>query len=212
MNTRYRLLRLLPAVGVFALCGIAAGQTPDYIYCKVSVSNAMGVLAVDLPGTATWDLGTVPQGGVADTWYDAGGKASYQVKNSGDTSADVYITAEANNNTGPYSGWGSVLSVTNALPTTDCYALAVATNVMEILPAWNILNLPLAYSMMQPSRMTQAGRCLKEATLPGEYIVFDLRFYAPTSGAGDYCFRVGFYAVPVGNDPDGEIPDPPDPF
>ena len=211
MNARNLLICAIAATAMAALCARTQAQDQDYIYCKVFVTNSSGHLAVDLPGNPTWDLGVVAQGGVADTWYDASGKASYMVKNSGDTWADIYITAEANDDDGPFAGSDPTIPVTVMLPSPNAYAMAFATNVMDILPAWNLLDIPLANSMMMPGSLTQVGKLLREKTLPGEYTVFDLKFYAPTMVQGDYIFRVGFYAIAVGGDPQ-TIPAPIDPW
>jgi hypothetical protein len=180
----------------------------DYILCGVEIVGAGGTLAVELDDTpgygakTVWDLGSVPWGGVADTWDDDDGKGSFKVKNVGDTWADIYITAEEDGGSSGNPFPGSSLSPTNALPTTDRFALAVTSDMTPMVPSWDLLDLMI--------RDNQSGRMLGEA-LAGEYIIFDLKFYAPFDDGGfidpqDKTFKVGLHAVPHDRDPS----DPPE--
>jgi len=148
---------------------------------------------VDLPANdgsnTVWQIGEVPAGGVADTWFDDDVHGSFRVRNSGDTKADIWIVAEDDRGDNPFEGMG--LRPTGALPTFDRYALACATNVEDLLPDWRLLD-----QVFSPD---EVGAVLGR-TLAGDYLLFDLKFYAPESppsGAmNDYRFRIGFYAAP----------------
>ena len=132
----------------------------------------------------------MPRGGTADTWYDDDVHGSFRVKNAGDVYAYIYVTAEQKSD-GPM-GPGNSIEPTSALPTFDKFAVAAATNPMDLLPTWNLLNVELLPDL-------QGGRVLGQI-FPGEYILFDLKFYAPMeSPVPDARFRIGFYALPSSN-------------
>jgi len=147
---------------------------------------------VDLPANygsnTVWQIGEVPAGGVADTWFDDDVHGSFRVRNSGDTKADIWIVAEDDRGVNPFAGTG--LRPTGALPTFEYYALACATNVEDLLPDWQLLD-----QVFSPD---EVGAVLGR-TLAGDYILFDLKFYAPEnppSGTmNDYRFRIGIEAI-----------------
>lgn len=201
--------RQLCALTVAALIAVAFCSTPvsarqegsDYIYCRAEIVESTGFLAVELadsPGQTNtlWNMGTVPQGGVKDSWYD-GGPGTFRLKNTGDTQAHIWITAEMPDGNDPI-GEGFFMLPTNALPTGDRFALAFSTNVQDVAPSWNLLN--RNYWPDQPpydARPESTFRPFSKA-LAGEYVVFDLKFFAPQqlpSGPDRYSFRIGFYAV-----------------
>jgi hypothetical protein len=176
MNWR-TLLILVTVSLMLGLSGTAFAQTSyvEHIDCQVTIEPTTGTLAIEIIGSQTWNLGSVPQGGVRDTWYDDGVHGSFTVKNAGDTNAYIFVATE-----------GGGIPPTTSLPTAGNYAMAVATNIADALPSWQMLDNSYSYS--------RTGRLLNRA-LPGEYILFDLRYYAPESVSGMDMFRVSLYAV-----------------
>ena len=179
----------LMVLSVFCLAGgTRAEGTSEYIYCEVELQESTGNLAVEIPENygeySVWLLGEVPQGGVADTWFDGDELGHFRVRNAGDTNAHIWIVAEEGSDMeGPFSG--NTIPPVAHLPTRDGYALAFATNLMDRLPDWHLLDNVFAVG---------AGAHLG-FLLPGDYLLFDLRFYAPTRDSGGRIFRIGLYAV-----------------
>jgi hypothetical protein len=171
------------------------------MFCSVYIEAAQGTLAVEVPPTApygvpVWHLGSVPEGGVADSWYDDDRQGSFRVRNAGDVAAYIWITAEQDRGDSPLNGYGG-MAPTNCLPSPDHerFSLAMATNCTDLLPAWELLDTQIDYE--------RTGRLLGWAR-PGEYLLFDLKFYAPLNGTAmqTNLFNVGFYAI------EEENPDP----
>jgi len=172
------------AVTVLAMMvtGSAQAKTNEYINCQVYIEWSTGTLALEL-SQSTWDLGSVPNGGLKDTWFGEATHGKFWVRNAGDTNAAIFITAEISTN------GNTILPSTAVPPEPPFFAMAVATNVEAILPAWNVLD----QSYVSHARV---GRYMK-VLMSGDYMLFDLRFYA---GAGlppnsDRTFRVGVYAT-----------------
>lgn len=181
-----------------ALCQAAMAQgwsPPEYIHARVTVTNINYVLAVDVPdnvGTNTlWDIGEVPAGGVSDTWYDDDVHGSFRVRNAGDLSAHIYIVAERHNGFDPWGGL-STLEPTPFVPSSDDkFGIAVALNVEDLLPNWQVLDLLIQSS---PNRTARRMGFIP----PGDYILFDLRYYAPNPCCvplNPVQFRLAFYAL-----------------
>ena len=97
--------RILPAL--LALSLAANVQAEEYkdgvIYCKATIASSdTEVLSVYLPPTpgcvdhqgsptTVWNVGNVPSGGVADTFFSDKGPGAFQVKNDGNRAAFVYV-------------------------------------------------------------------------------------------------------------------------
>jgi hypothetical protein len=183
---------------ILACCVTAHAQSssnPEFIQARVTVVNINFVLAVDIPansGTNTlWDIGTVPGGGVADTWYDDDVHGSFRLQNSGDLSAHIYIVAERHDGFDPWGGLPTIDPTPLAPSTDEKFAIAFATNVEDLLPDWNILDLLIESA---PNRTAARMGFIP----PGDYILFDLRYYAPNPCCvplNPVQFRLAFYAL-----------------
>jgi hypothetical protein len=199
--------RTLTWAGVVSLalacCGVAQAQSsspPEFIQARVTITNINFVLAVDIPdnaGTNTlWDIGTVPAGGVADTWYDDDLHGSFRLRNAGDLPAHIYIVAERHNGFDPWGGLPTI-EPTQIVPSNDeKFAIAFATNVEDLLPDWSVLAL-----LIQSTPNRTAGNM--GFIPPGDYILFDLRYYAPNPCcvpiSNPVQFRLAFYALDMDN-------------
>ncbi len=99
--------RTLPALLALALAANVQAQgyyKDGVIYCKATVANSGDkILSVYLPPTpgytdyqgtpaTVWNVGEVPAGGVADTFFSDKGPGAFQVKNDGSCAAFVYIS------------------------------------------------------------------------------------------------------------------------
>ncbi len=152
-----------------------------YMWCSATIStnNSYGVLAIELPNTPgytnfVWIMGNVPYGGVKDSFYD-GGPGMFKVKNVGGSAAYVYLETFCLLTALPFvAEWRAQA----APPVTDSfhYCLALATNVMAVAPTWKPLNHELTRNW--GPYISVLGAFLGYA-LPGEYLVFDLKFWAP---------------------------------
>ncbi len=164
--------------------GMAGGS--NYISCQVFVTNTQGRLAIDVT-PSSWLLGTVPAGGVRDTWTQ-GSPGYFRVTNIGDIPASVRII------TGPGVG-GDNLFPTNGLGRIDSYyALAFATNVTSLLPPWKLLDTSYTSPWGGSSPAYSASLA---PLLSGEYVFLDLKFWAPQSWVTtphNQYFRVEFEA------------------
>lgn len=164
--------RILQMVALSALAmtvaGSAEAKTNVYINCQVEVKWSTTLLAVELSQTS-WDLGTVALGGVKDSWFGQTTHGKFWVRNSGETNAAIYITAEGSYGSGPID------PDVKMPPDPPLFAMAVATNVTDLLPTWNVLN-----QTYNPSFPKRVGRYMR-SLIPGDYMLFDLRFYAGTA-------------------------------
>ncbi len=178
-----QLVRMVLMTGLtMAFAGsVHAAKTNEYINCLVDVQVSTGKLALEL-SQSTWDLGSVPQGGVKDTWFGEPTHGKFWVRNVGDTNACIFITAEPGTN-GP-----SIIPDVNLPPAPYSFAMAVATNITDVLPVWSLLN--------QTSGGPAVYRYIRTLGA-GDYMLFDLRFYAggSLSTGLDQSFRVGVYAT-----------------
>ena len=192
-----------------ALCHSATAQSsspPEYINARVTLTNVNYVLAVDIPdnvGTNTlWDIGTVPAGGVADTWYDDDVHGSFRLRNAGDIPAYIYIVAEEHFGFDPWGGLTTMEPTPFVPPVDDKFGMAIALNVEDLLPDWQVLDLLIQSA---PNRAARGMGFIP----PGDYILFDLRYYAPNPCCitpGDVQFRLAFYALDM--DSPAMIPPP----
>ena len=184
-----------------AFCHPSQGQVgeSDYIHALVTVTNSQGILAVEIPdnvGTNTlWDIGTVPAGGVADTWFDDDEHGSFRVRNAGDVAAHIYIVAEPHSGSEPWGQYPYAMPTPVVPPTDAEFAMAFATNIMDLLPTWQVLDLLVEQG--PPRTAANMG-----FILPGDYILFDLRYYAPhpcCAATETVQFRLAFYALDTDN-------------
>lgn len=108
MNATTRLLLATLALGLAS--GLRAGTTitPAVVYCKARImpsglATGNEVLSVTLPPTpgyadqygnpvTVWNPGNVTAGGVADSWHE-GGPGFFNVRNTGNVEAYVYVVA-----------------------------------------------------------------------------------------------------------------------
>lgn len=196
--------------GMFLLLGgtlqiqAQSASPPEFIHARVTVTNINFVLAVDIPansGTNTiWDIGSVPGGGVADTWYDDDIHGSFRLRNSGDLSAHIYVVAERHTGFDPWGGLPTI-QPTPFVPSMDeKFGMAFATNVQDLVPNWQVFDVLID---TEPNRVgTRMG-----FIPPGEQMLFDLRYYAPNPCClpqGPVQFRLAFYALDMDNS--GNIP------
>ena len=209
MRTTLQRLPIVLAALCAALPLAANAQSPqmdDYIHCAVELVDSMGNLSIDFApnfGDLTvWDLGEVPEGGTADTWFDDDGPGSFVVRNSGDVPAFIWLVAqEGDGGTWPPE-WNSSIGPTNALPTGRNYAVAYANNFDDLVPDWMLFGVWFDYQFV--------GQPLDFAR-PGESLLFDLKFFAPDEypfpappvepESETLIFRVGAIAVEDGGPP-----------
>ena len=184
MKSRILQMVALSALAV-TVAGSAQAKTNVYIDCQVDILYSSGLLALEL-SQPTWILGPVAQGGVKDTWFGQATHGKFWVRNMGDTNAAIFITAE-----GSFGPPDAISPDVQVPPAPDRFAMAVATNVTDLMPVWNVLN--QNYGFPPPTRV---GRYMK-VLVPGDYMLFDLRFYAGIglpNGPGKN-FRLGVYAT-----------------
>jgi hypothetical protein len=184
-----------------------------YIWCSAEiytpgVSGPAPYMSLEIPadpnyGVPYWNIGRIPIGGVADSWYD-GGPGKFRIKNTGNVPAYVHIFAASESEMMSHDGWTAWMMPTDKTPPMlpsgwdpewgghhlPWYALAVAVNVLDVAPRWNVLN-QFYYSFdhdspyPEPPPMNVSptfGRVLGRAQ-PGEIMVFDLKFWAPQNGS-----------------------------
>jgi hypothetical protein len=182
-----RLLMVTVAVAALMVAGSAQAKTNVYINCQVDVQWSFGTLALELSQSA-WDLGAVPRGGLKDTWFGEPTHGKFWVRNTGDTNAAVFITtAEGTNMFGP-----NIFPSPQVPPTPSEFAMAVATNIECVVATWKVLDHVYIPQFGAPI----CGRYMR-VLMPGDYMLFDLRFYAGSalSAGSDCSFRVGVYAT-----------------
>lgn len=97
--------RTLLCLAAFAATTAQAQDTykDGVIYCKADVLNTpFKILSVSLPASngysdysgnpcTVWNIGEVPPGGVADTFFSDKGPGAFQVKNDGNRGAFLYV-------------------------------------------------------------------------------------------------------------------------
>ncbi len=201
---------LTGAMAVVALVAVFAprivrANTNVYIWCSARILSpdpsehymSLEILEDPVYGVAHWNIGDIWLGGVADTWYD-GGPGKFRIKNVGNIPAYVHIIAASADESMPHweandGGGFRHLWPTDKTPPSapeqwggppempfNWYALAVAVNVLDVAPRWNVLNQFLDAGMYGGIDVApfSFGRVLGKAQ-PGEHIVFDLKFWAP---------------------------------
>jgi len=104
--------------------------------------------------TNRWRMGTVPVGGVAETWYSSPGY--FVVTNNGTVAADVY------------------LSVTNSTPSGWTPAGQVGKSIFSLQYATGGGDAPPTYTPLAPG-----GTAIGESLGTNRVLRFDLRFEAP---------------------------------
>ena len=161
-----------------AIAAQAGSNTFGVLFCQARVVDSGNAdLAVELPATpgyvdkdgnpvAVWKVGTVAAGGAIDTFYSENGPGAFQVRNTGNRNAFIYITTgndgEMTSNTDspvPGSGEkdstyyresfqgmfgeGEEISVIPDPTKRDSqyysYSLAVSTEVTARVPTWRNL-------------------------------------------------------------------------
>lgn len=186
---RIRCCLAAAITGMFLANSGMAGTITNYVWCQVLVTNTTGRLAIEVT-PPTWLLGSVPAGGVRDTWTQ-GGPGKFKVTNSGDVPAYVHVVTGTDG--GPYP-----LFPAGSLPVSNnCYVMAFATNVTGLLPSWNLLDkdYPFGWEGGNPAYGAVVANLLS-----GEYVLLDLKFWAPPTTMGMYplqnqSFRVRFEAA-----------------
>ncbi len=196
--------------------------TPDnvYIHCVAQIYTPgeggapLPYIAIEIPtepnyGVPVWNIGTLPVGGVADSWYD-GGPGKFRIRNAGNVPCYIHIIAVSHMEmiqegawmegrvTNPGAkGWLEPTDRTPPMRPSDAdgiadpslddmpwYALAVAVNMLDPVPRWNVLNQLLWEGMYFDDRggfiewSRTYGLVLGRAQA-GEHMVFDLKFWAP---------------------------------
>lgn len=104
--------QLLAASLLSAAIAAQGSNTFGILFCQARVvDSGTAELAVELPATpgyvdnngnpvAVWKVGTVAAGGAIDTFYSENGPGAFQVRNTGNRNAFIYIT------TGDVSNYG----------------------------------------------------------------------------------------------------------
>jgi hypothetical protein len=198
------------AAMVAGLAPMAQADTNVYIWCTAQIyqPGAPGkpdaYMSLELPkdpiaGEAWWNIGQLPLGGVADSWYD-GGPGKFRIKNSGNVACYIHIFAASDLESYNHatSGWQPYgIQPTDRVPPAPpswadwpqatnepWFALAVAVNVLDVAPRWNVLDQFLPHSNEYGFDISHTfGKVLGQA-MPGEYLVFDLKFWAPQAIGG----------------------------
>ena len=209
-----------------AAASVQAGLRYSVLYCQARImeDNGDDYLSVELPATsgyvdgdgnpvAVWKIGTVAAGGAIDTFYSENGPGAFQVRNTGNRNAYIYITTgeflyHDDHTPSSYSQWyhdnlitlfgdeiETIWAVANPVGrVVSNYCLAVSTAVSARVPEWR--NLSWGYTWGDPPWMKfdktedmwnygsgMFGQYLGYA-LAGEVIPFDLKFYAPIMSNG----------------------------
>ena len=89
-----------------AVSAASVDSVAGVVFCKATITQREGNeeadVSVTLPFTSTmtngtqytyWNVGTVPAGGVADSWHAEGGPGRFVAHNSGSVGAYVYLTS-----------------------------------------------------------------------------------------------------------------------
>lgn len=213
--------RILPALLALSLAAnVQAVEFKDgVIYCKASVVETTDtILSVYLPPTSgyvdcqgnpatVWNIGNVPHGGVADTFFSDKGPGAFQVKNDGTCAAFVYVTTGNGDwyDDGQlyYDSLQSIFGVVSRLdpqpadiyrdgiPYREGYRLAVSTEVTGKVPDWRPLNWMRSVATLEFRAFASGenvknypdfgGNCYQYLSYlaPGETQLFDLKFWAP---------------------------------
>lgn len=156
-----------------AIAAQAGSNTFGVLFCSATVNvNTEAELAVELPATpgytdingdsvAIWKVGTVAAGGAIDTFYSENGPGAFQVRNTGNRNAFIYITTgilswlDSHKDSTPHSAAYYEESLTEMFgspigwrPHPDPskrgqydwdYSLAVSTGVTGKVPVWRNL-------------------------------------------------------------------------
>lgn len=206
------------------------------VYCKAIITPSGDmtdpVLAVELPPTpgrvdpngnpvTIWELGEVAAGGVADSWHD-GGPGLFQVRNVGNVSAYVYVTAMSaaefmnepsfvwewvfgsdpmSSHPRPQSRIAEVPGEPVAPPEGMSFHLALTTDVTAVAPTWSPLGHCSYYQNGVPYWLDRQCSAYLAWMPAGEYQPFDLKFWAPLGGLPPepfgFAFRVEAASFPM---------------
>lgn len=179
MQTMVVLLAVATLIGLS--CPTAVASSTNVIDCTVTLEDAQTALSIELVGATAWPVGTLALGGVADTWYNDYGEAvngpgAFKVKNLG-ALATLRVFAA-------YSG---TLSPKPSLPPSSQYVLACAANPNGPAPDWKFC------SVNTPDGLYAT---LAQEVYTGDIVEFDLKFWAPITGAiGERNFVVHVVAM-----------------
>lgn len=199
------------------------------VFCKatiVSGGDPFSEVSITLPFTqgcgaefgsyTYWNLGSIPGGGVADSWHSKGGPGRFVAHNNGKVGAYVYLTSWA----GDYQFLGGEMSEVGSvfesreefeasetiLPTpslqgrnSDHYCLAFTRDITAKIPTWHMLNMfttegnfamnGVGYELwLQGDGVSDfPDICCIGAYMghldAGDYMPFDVKFWAPWSSA-----------------------------
>ena len=222
-----QIKRAALAAAILAGAGVAYGveSALQVVYCKATIMGSGGedVVSVTIPPTdgyfdsngnplTFWNVGNVPEGGVADSWHQEGGPGRFTARNAGNVGAYFYVTTSWNNYS-KFQNTGSSGSGTDVWEHVDSsifgegaslyhpsispselrrwndplsYHLAFTTDTMAKVPTWHSLD----------HRYTGSGWSteVQENSQPaevagymgyvdaGDYLTFDLKFWAPPHG------------------------------
>ena len=166
------------AATVLTLGSAQAGTNYNgIVFCKARIMSSgldpRQTVSITLPFTTTdpqgdqytyWNLGTVPPGGVADSWHSEGGPGKFVAHNNGEAGAYVYLTSSGNSYCDRWDGDGANLNDiydeadefmgTNSIRPVpslrylknqskyeeESYCLAFSKDVTAKVPTWHMLD------------------------------------------------------------------------
>lgn len=182
---------VIAAVGFLPMHGLAQAQSAT-LECQVVLGDGVssaGFVWLNDNSTNFWNLGAVPRGGSRDTRYNSGdptviGPGAFKVQNVGLPCKLMIDTSFVS-----LSPTETTCAPTDRLPPgEDKYALAVASNAGEPVPLWR---------MLYPAGFNNCTAVLTPYVGTGETIIFDLKYWAPSSGMKAGGFRVSVSAGPI---------------
>ena len=188
-------MKKLLTIGVGIALGLAFqgyGASSDNIQCRVVLEAVGGTLGVTIlpqtvDGYTIWDLGTAYEYGVKESWYQLG-PAYFQVQNSGDVHAYMYMIAQNGGFLGDY--WPAYSNLVAALPPPSLgeYSLWYATNATAPAPQY--------LKAMVGGEPREPFQGYLGYLAAGEYLPFALKAaFGPKAGdANNYDFKVEIVA------------------
>ena len=179
MNTKTYLKSGAIAAAILSAGAALAGEYDGIVFCKatvVSSKNASDTLSITLPTNATsdngedytyWNLGSIPAGGVADSWHADGGPGKFVAHNNGGVGTYVYLTsgdvgyyttftgrsADTEYIFGQEAAFDNIYSI-RPMPSIksrqyylNSYCLAYTRDITAKIPTWHMLNMYTQYSV-----------------------------------------------------------------
>ena len=156
---KIQIKRALLAAAMLAGVGMAYGgeqQSVNVVYCKVELTypyDPENWISVTLPPTegyydrdgnpiTYWNVGSVPYGGVADSWHAEGGPGRFTAKNAGTHGAYLYVST--GDDYQHYDPVREYVAVSNYFNNVDMHQFGEIEGVLE-------------YPCVSPSELRQCG-------------------------------------------------------